>query len=376
MTARPYDVVLLGATGFTGRLAAAHLRTHAPAGLRLAFAGRDRARLEQLAADVGGGVEVATVDVHDAAAVDALAGRCRVLATTVGPYARHGRLVVAACAKAGTHYVDLSGEPGFVGDVVLRHDATARRSGATLISSCGFESAVADMAVARAVETLAPADDAAVTVRTYLQGTGAVSGGTIASALDSVARGVSGAQRGYAPGPRTVRVDRAGVHTPTAVGGKALPLPTVDRDVVLRTAAQRDGYGQRCTYGHYARLSGLPQVLGAAAALSALVALVRFGPTRALLRTLALKPGEGPPPERRATHWFRVTAVAEAAGTSALATVSGGDGGYDDTAVILAETALALAAGEAATAGAVTPMLALPGLADRLAPHGILCTDG
>src|SRR5689334_9949990 len=112
---REYDVVLLGATGFTGALTAAQLAARAPEGLRWALAGRDAAKVEAVRERAGAhGAQVVTADVTDPASMRALAESARVVVTTVGPFALHGPPVVAACAEAGAHYLDITGEPEFV----------------------------------------------------------------------------------------------------------------------------------------------------------------------------------------------------------------------------------------------------------------------
>ena len=139
--ARDLDVVLVGATGFVGRLTAAHLRDHAPDGLRVALAGRSRDKLDALAAELGDAAATwprVVVDVSDPAACADLAARTRVLVTTVGPYAAYGRELVKACAVAGTHYADLTGEVLFVRDSAEAFHEVAQRSGARVVHSCGL----------------------------------------------------------------------------------------------------------------------------------------------------------------------------------------------------------------------------------------------
>jgi short subunit dehydrogenase-like uncharacterized protein len=114
---RDLDIVVFGATGFVGRLTAAYLAEHAPDGARIALAGRNRHRLEALRRELpraAGEWEVIEADATEPPALAALAGRTRVVATTAGPYARFGMPLVEACAIAGTHYCDLTGEVLFV----------------------------------------------------------------------------------------------------------------------------------------------------------------------------------------------------------------------------------------------------------------------
>lgn len=128
---RAYDIVLFGATGFTGALTADYLARHAPAGTRWALAGRNPEKLAAVRAELAGTdpalaeLDLLTADVTDPASLRAVAEAARVVITTVGPYLTHGDALVAACAAAGTDYVDLTGEPEFVDRAYLRHHATA-----------------------------------------------------------------------------------------------------------------------------------------------------------------------------------------------------------------------------------------------------------
>ena len=149
-TDREHDLVVLGATGFVGRLLAAYLARQAPAGLRVALAGRSRERLEGVRADLPAGAHtwpLVVCDATDAAQVEALARSTRVVVTTVGPYARYGLPLVRACAEAGTHYADLTGEVLFVRDAVDAAHETAVRTGARVVNSCGFDSIPSDLGV-------------------------------------------------------------------------------------------------------------------------------------------------------------------------------------------------------------------------------------
>lgn len=183
---RDLDLVLLGATGFVGRLTAAHLLRSAPTGVRIALAGRSAERLTALRDDLGAGAaawELVTVDVTDRRALDRLAARTRVLVTTVGPYARAGLPVVAACAQHGTHYADLTGETLFARDSVARSHEAARASGARIVHSCGFDSVPSDLGV-RLVADQAAADGEGTPGATTLhvrEMRGGLSGGTVDS---------------------------------------------------------------------------------------------------------------------------------------------------------------------------------------------------
>src|SRR5213080_4052095 len=126
MAERDHDIVLFGATGFTGALTAQYLAEHAPEGLRWALAGRNRAKLEALAERLGIDVPLLHADVNEESSLRSVADSARVVITTVGPYVKYGEPLVAACAAAGIDYVDLTGEPEFVDRMYLAHHARAR----------------------------------------------------------------------------------------------------------------------------------------------------------------------------------------------------------------------------------------------------------
>ncbi|HEX8511234.1 MAG TPA: saccharopine dehydrogenase NADP-binding domain-containing protein, partial [Propionibacteriaceae bacterium] len=147
---RDLDLVLLGATGFVGRLTAQHLADHAPASLRLALAGRSPERLDRLRGELGSAAkawELVTVDVTDDRALRALVARARVVASTVGPYLRYGLSLVQACADLGTDYADLTGESLFARRSIDTAHLRAKQTGARIVHSCGIDSVPSDLGV-------------------------------------------------------------------------------------------------------------------------------------------------------------------------------------------------------------------------------------
>ena len=184
-SARSYDLVVFGATGFVGRLLAAYLAEAAPAGTRIALAGRSRARLLEVRAGLPASARewpVLEADSGDPASLAALAAQTHVLATTVGPYARYGLPVVEACAAAGTHYADLTGEVLFVREAIDRVDAVARETGARIVHAAGYDSIPSDLST-MLLAARAAADGAGglrdVRLVAFLRG--GFSGGTIDS---------------------------------------------------------------------------------------------------------------------------------------------------------------------------------------------------
>ncbi|MFC8452644.1 saccharopine dehydrogenase family protein [Kitasatospora sp. NPDC057223] len=382
-TGRTYDIVLFGATGFTGGLTAEYLARHAPAGTRWALAGRSPAKLaavrERLATidPALAGLGLLTADADDPASLRAVAGAARVVATTVGPYIHHGDALAGACAAAGTDYLDLSGEPEFVDRTYLRHHATAVASGARLVHCCGFDSIPYDLGVRFTVQQLP--EGVPLKVEGFVTASGTFSGGTFHSAVTAFSRLRSGArtaaERGRAeqrPAGRTVRGLPGRPRYERRVGAWALPAPTIDPQIVLRSARALERYGPDFSYGHYLAPKRLPSAVALAGGVGALVALAQVPAARNWLLGRRL-PGEGPSAEKRAKSWFRVVFLGEGGGRQVVTEVSGGDPGYGETAKMLAESALCLAFDDLpAASGQVTTAVAMgEALTGRLTAAGI-----
>ncbi|GAA3243322.1 saccharopine dehydrogenase family protein [Nonomuraea helvata] len=370
---RPYDIVLFGASGFTGALTAAYLAAAAGPRTRWALAGRDRAKLERLGLDV----PILLADATDPASVAGLARQTRVLATTVGPYVTYGEPLVAACAEAGTHYLDLTGEPEFVDLVYVRYGDRAARSGAKLVHACGFDSIPFDLGVLHTVGHLP--EGVPLKVRGFLRARMSPSGGTLATMASIVGRArqavEQGTQRRSAeprPVGRKVSSLPGGVRY---VGGWALPMPTVDPFIVGYSARLLDRYGPDFTYRQHYAVRTLPAALATAAGAGAFAALAQIPPVRGWIQS-RVRPGDGPSAEQRARNWFKVTFLGEGGGERVVTEVAGGDPGYGDTAKMFAESALCLAFDDLPDrAGPLTTASAMgQPLIDRLRAAGITFT--
>ncbi|KQV77789.1 saccharopine dehydrogenase [Nocardioides sp. Root122] len=378
---RDFDIVLFGATGFTGGLTAYHLAAHAPAGLRWAIAGRNADKLESVRRRLEDGgtsdVEVLVADAADPAALSDVARRARVVISTVGPYLVHGAPLVAACAEAGTDYVDLTGEPEFVDRMFLEHHETAVRTGARLVHACGFDSIPHDVGAYFTVQQL-PSDQP-ITLRGVVRSGGTFSGGTFHSALNQFARAKQ-MRSTYAarrraetrPEGRSSRSVSGKPHRDPVLGYWLLPLPTIDPIIVARSGAALAAYGPEFRYSHWAGTKTLRYAAGGAVGVRALSLAAQVKPLRELLLS-RVPQGSGPDEAKRARSWFTVDFVGEAGGQTVHTRVSGGDPGYTETAKMLSESALCLAFDDnPPTAGQVTPAQAMgEALLARLQAAGI-----
>ena len=386
MADRRFDIVVFGATGFTGGLTAEYLARNAPAGMSWALAGRNVSKLEQVRARLAAAdparaeLPLLRADSGDPESLRELAEATKVVITTVGPYIRYGEPLVAACATAGTDYVDLTGEPEFADQMYLRYHGQAEQSGARIVHSCGFDSIPYDLGVQFAVEQLP--EGVPIAVEGFVRSNGSFSGGTYQSAIEVLSRLRSSSKvarerrrrEGDPPGRRVKGVSGR-PHPDHFAGGWVVPFPTIDPATVLRSARALDQYGPDFTYSHYAVVGPLPMLVGVSAAAGVAVALAQVAPTRNLLLKLKSS-GEGPSEEQRAKSWFRVRFVARAGGSAAReirTEVSGGDPGYSETSKMLAESALCLAYDDLPERGGqLTPAVAMgPALRRRLEAAGI-----
>jgi short subunit dehydrogenase-like uncharacterized protein len=372
---RKYDIVLFGATGFTGALTAEYLAANAATGTRWALAGRNQAKLDALAERLGGDPDTLMADVTDPGSLRRIADATRVVITTVGPYIRFGEPLVAACAEAGTDYVDLTGEPEFVDRMYLAHHERATQTGARLIHACGFDSIPHDLGAQHTVEQLP--EGVPLTVSGYVSAGGTASGGTFDSAVTAFSRArqtqQAHAERGRVePRPAGRRVRAVTSRPGREDGGFTLPMPTIDPMVIAASARALDRYGPDFSYSHNVRVTNPLIAAAMPVGIAGVFALSQLAPTRKAM--LKLRPsGSGPTPEQRAKSWFRVRFVGEGGGRRAVTQVSGGDPGYGETSKMLAESALCLAHDDLpATAGQVTTAVAMgPVLRARLQAAGI-----
>jgi short subunit dehydrogenase-like uncharacterized protein len=386
---RQYDIVLFGASGFTGGLTAEYLAGSevTGGGTRWALAGRNQSKLEAVRERLAkvdpaaGQIDLLTADVTDRDSMQRVAEATKVVITTVGPYIHYGEPLVAACAAAGTDYVDLTGEPEFVDLMWLHHHEQAVRTGARLVHACGFDSIPHDLGVLHTVNQLPEGEP--LTIEGFVKAGGTFSGGTYHSAVNAMARlrdsrkvAAERNRREPRPDGRRIRGLTGPPRHDDVADGWILPMPTIDPMIVLRSARALDRYGPDFRYGHYVATKRLATAAGLVAGAGTLIALAQLPPTRKLLLKVR-DPGQGPTPEQRAKAWFTVRFSGRAAsGARVVCEVRGGDPGYGETSKMLAEAALCLAHDDLPhVAGQLTTAVAMgQALIDRLTAAGISFT--
>ncbi|MEU4318648.1 saccharopine dehydrogenase family protein [Nocardia fluminea] len=403
---REFDLILFGATGFVGKLTAEYLLTAAPADARIALAGRSAAKLAATRDELGPAAatwELVVADSRDPAALAAMAERTKVVVTTVGPYLRYGMALLGACAAAGTHYADLTGEPLFIHDAIEKYEQTAIDSGAKIVNSCGYDSIPSDLSVyelyrATVADNTGELED--TTLVAYLKG--AASGGTIDSGramMEDVAADSSRAKilaHPYSLSPdRSMEPDvgrqsdqalaRADSIDPSLNGWvTTFVMASHNTKVVRRTNGLLGWvYGKQFRYREVMNAgtsAAAPLVAagiagGIAGGMASGAVLSRFSLGRVLLDRILPKPGTGPDEKARRSGWFTMKTFARtSSGAKYQATFSGtGDPGYQATAVLLGQSGLSLAFDTLPErAGVLTPASAMgEALSARLREAGM-----
>ena len=361
---REFDVIVWGATGFTGRLVAEYLaeRYGAESNTRWAMAGRNVGKLGEVAEAIGAGaVPLITADAADAKSLGEMARRTKAIITTVGPYQKYGEPLVEACAAAGTDYVDLCGEPPFMRRMFDQYSDEAKASGARIVHSCGFDSIPFDLGV-YFVQGLArekfgkPAADVKARV---LAMRGGASGGTIASALatienigDADVRRVMRDIYSLAPDETAVRPRQPDMNTPhydrDAKKWVALfVMAAINARNVHRSNMLMDyAYGEDFRYSEMMAAPNAPAAFAITGGMGAGAGALLFPPTRALLKNTVLpKPGDGPSARQRETGFYKILFVAKNDGGESVSAIVKGDRdpGYGSTSKMIAESALCLA---------------------------------
>ncbi len=406
MTDREFDLVLFGATGFVGRLTAQYLAEAAPAGARIALAGRSPERLTAVRDELGGAAAIwplLVADSSDQVALDALAARTKVVVTTVGPYLRYGLPLAQACANAGTHYADLTGEPLYIRECMDRFGERAAETGAKIVNSCGYDSIPSDLSVYRLYRRSVEDNTGELTDTTLVAWlSGGVSGGTIDSGRAMMEAIAADPAKGsvlshpYSLSPDQAMEPDVGRQTDQALSRASAIDPSLDGWVATFVMAAHNTkivrrsngllgwvYGKNFRYREVmsagssaaSPLVAAGMAGGIVATMTAGALLSRVSAGRRLLDRVLPKPGTGPSAETRHKGWFRMKTFADTtSGAKYVCTFSGkGDPGYQATAVMLGEAGLCLAFDELPDlAGILTPASAMGDpLTDRLRRAGL-----
>lgn len=347
---RDFDIIVYGASGYTGRLVAEYLAKTAPDGIKWAMAGRNEAKLAEVRDEIGAPADtpIVVADADKPETIKAMAQSTKAVITTVGPYQLYGEPLVAACAKAGTDYVDLCGEPAWMRQMIDKYHDQARDSGARIVFSCGFDSIPFDCGVWFVEEAAKDAFGApAPRVRGRVRAMeGKFSGGTAASLKATMAAAAQDPEVvKLLVDPFALTPGHSGAEQPRGddisheddIGSWTAPFIMAainTRNVLRSNFLLGQPWGGDFTYDE--KMMTGPGDAGEAAARGVASANPLGGDD-------APKPGEGPTKEERENGFYDVLFIAEKDGESVRASVKGDmDPGYGSTSKMIAESALCL----------------------------------
>ena len=403
MTDRAYDLVVYGATGFVGRQTLGYVVKHNDAaGLRFAIAGRNRNKLDAVMMGISDAVlplDILVADSCDQPSVDAMAACTRVLLNTAGPFSISGDSVVGACARFGTHYVDITGETAWVRGLIDRYHAQCAAQGTRIIPFCGFDSVPSDLAVWLAIRHAREAFGSSCgSVKAYFQAYGGFNGGTIATFIhiqeggqaDLMADPFLLKQRAHSADEVEQNRDITHVLFDAEVGTWVGPFPMspVNTRVVRRSADLSESYGEpygrSFQYQEYLKYD-LPlayaKAIATSSALKGFSAIMKHAVGRHMLLPFFPPPGQGPSDRTMTKGWMCCEVIGRTDDGKRVSVLvqDDGDPGNRITTKCVCEAALSLVRAEdrlpggSARGGVLTPAMGLGNvLVERLRGAGML----
>jgi short subunit dehydrogenase-like uncharacterized protein len=385
---RKYDLVLYGASGFTGRQTVEYCKQFAPPGLRWAIAGRNRSKLESVNS---AGADVLVADAQDDNALNSLADQARVVLSTAGPFSLYGTKLVDACVRNRTHYCDITGETPWIRQQIDRHHAQAAIDGTRIVPGCGFDSIPSDFGAWLMSRHVRELQSECVSVDAYFRVGGGINGGTLASLFHMLETNQMVIARNpflldpdpaaHTPTERTRNADPTGVHYDADLKKWVGPflMGSINTRVVRRTQAL---LGTRFDYQEYSKFGSSRTARSTVIAGKVFESIAASGIGRRILKRLLPKPGEGPSQKVMDGGFFECEFVATAkSGKRVRGILKGqGDAGNRITVKCLCESAFVLTQSDAGNTevkpfsggGVLTPVTGLgEELVVRLAKAGI-----
>ena len=360
---RAYQIILYGATGFTGKLCAEYLRDNYPE-MKWAIAGRDNQKLNDLKNILNLSCDIYVAPGDDKESIDNFVSKTRVVLSTAGPFARYSNLLVKSCVENKTHYTDITGENHWVKDLIDEHHEKASEEGTRIIPSCGYDSIPSDMGVYYSVQQMGKP---VKKVTVYHSGQGGISGGTTETMftigplpkekrdpfLLNPENSVSEKQRKLSKDGFEIKK----IENTDSYSGIGL-MSFANTRVVRRSSALYDA--DQKNYGSdfiFRELGSYPSKRSARLASLGLIFafLVISTPLRHIVRRFLPKPGEGPDKVTRENGWFRglFKVEAEDGEVKYFQIYGDGDPGYKATAQMVCESAITLATCDNLNSGGV-----------------------
>ena len=348
------DIIIYGATGFTGQLCVQYFQS-LESKVKWAIAGRNKDKLNKVATDFCTSVEILIADANDDEALNILTSRAKVILSTTGPFHRYGSKLVASCVKNSTHYVDITGENFWVKKMIAEHHETASAKGIRIIPSCGFDSIPSDLGVFYSARSV---NKPIKRIESFHSWKGGASGGTLETMFsmgdldlgnDLLDPFLLNPKNSYSQEQIDLSSDRVGIKKKQQINAWSGPfiMANANTRVVRRTEAllslRQESYGPNFTYQEYAFHQSWFKALRSIV-ITGISVLVLMSPLKRLVKPFLPKPGEGPSKNVQENGWFDCKYVVETMdGETSVFNMSGkGDPGYKVTSKLVAECALCL----------------------------------
>ena len=388
---KKFDIIVYGATGFTGSLCVKYLKENY-SGLTWGIAGRNKEKLENLSKNLSLDCKIFIADGDDLSALNEITKQARVVLTTAGPFHRYGSKLVASCVENATHYVDITGENFWVKQMIEKHHEKAKKKGVRIIPSCGYDSVPSDLGSFFAAKSFGKKIRSIYSFHTWK---GEASGGTIETMFSARSSGADRASFGkFALNPsgavskkqKELTSDKVSVHYSKAIGAWAGPfvMAMANTRVVRRGAALLEeigeGYGKDFVYKEHAYYSS-KAVARKTTFFLGVFGIIILTPLSRLVRPFLKKPGQGPSQEAMESGFFKCKFVVggEDGSEQVYQMHASGDPGYKVTSRLVCESAVCLLGdhsllpGGERWGGVLTPSSGLGGaLIKRLKDVGVV----
>ena len=336
MVEKEYDLIIHGATGFTGQLICDYLYKHNDSkAIKWAISGRNTSKLEPISKKYN--VDLFQVDSFENKALDLITSKSKVIISVVGPYAIYGKQLIESCVNNNCHYLDITGESSFVQYVKNKYSKKAIETNTMLVSCCGFESIPPDIGTYYSIKQL---NEENIDIKCYMKTKGQISGGTWASFLN-----ISSSGR-IKKKIQNNQSKKQGTKNKILFYNKelkkwALIFPDIDQYIIRRSSKLIDGYGENVRFVKYMLFKSLFKVAALLVPLFFILFLAKFKFSKKWLESF-IPSGTGPSEEARAKHWFEYILIGKTEKQKIITTVKGGDPGYGETSKFVTEMGLAL----------------------------------
>ena len=334
---KKYDIVIFGATGFTGKLICDYLLNHDESKkLNIALAARNKEKLNDVSnnfKDINPNIIIA--DSFDKESIDSMTKKARLILTVVGPYSLYGEYLVESCIKNSTHYVDLTGEPDFVSSIRKKFSDLAIKSKSIIVNSCGLESIVPDVGTLYTVNKMKSNKK---NITYFLKSKGTISGGTWASFINALYsnKPIINSRLNSKSEKKVKKI-----YYSKRFKSWAIIFPVIDKQIVYRSSKEFDIYGDSFSFNEYMMIKSFIQVVLLIFSISLITLFSKFRILKKWL--LSLRPsGSGPSLKQRQRNWFKAVFVGDGDNEKITTQLSGGDPGYGDTAKFISEIALCI----------------------------------